>query len=161
VEPEESGGSCFICTVKVNAERGVFPIKKKPPELSLEGRRVLVVDDTEVNRIILFVLLESSGAVLDDAQDGQEALEKVLQKNYDLVLMDLHMPGMDGFEASRRIRESGRSGTDTLPIIAVTADTGGDVIPRCIKAGMNGYVAKPIDKSVLFATIAESLSGTR
>jgi CheY-like chemotaxis protein len=74
--------------------------------------------------------------------------------------MDLHMPGMDGFEAARRIRESGLPGTDSLPIIAVTADTGGDVVSRCRKAGMNEHVGKPVDPCILIGAIAKYLSET-
>jgi CheY-like chemotaxis protein len=133
-------------------------VETSPDDSSrLAGRRILVVDDVEINREIIFALLEDSGALLDGAEDGAAAVEKIHQTPCDLVLMDLHMPGMDGFEAARRIRDSGLPGARTLPIIAVTADTGGDVVSRCIQAGMNGHIGKPIDQDRLISAIVNNL----
>jgi CheY-like chemotaxis protein len=71
--------------------------------------------------------------------------------------MDLHMPGMDGFEASRRIRASGLPGSAAVPIIAVTADTGGEIVTKCKEAGMNDHIGKPVDMDELVKTIARQL----
>jgi CheY-like chemotaxis protein len=146
VESEAGKGSRFICTVrlKVNSNPAADAGSGDASPSSLTGRRILVVDDVEMNREIVFAILEDTGAVPESAQDGREAVEMVSKNKYDIVLMDLHMPNMDGFEATRHIRASGLKGTDTLPIIAVTADTGGDVVSRCLEAGMNGHLGKPV-----------------
>jgi signal transduction histidine kinase len=138
-ESEPGKGARFICTVKLGLDSP--PAKHgHAASVSLAGRRILVVDDVTVNRHLVFLNLEKTGAILEGAADGKEALEKILQNNYDLILMDLHMPGMDGYETVRRVRASGRPGADSVPIIALTADTGADVISRCLNAGMNGHL---------------------
>ncbi|MDR3337225.1 MAG: response regulator [Treponema sp.] len=168
VESAPGKGARFICTVKLRTEHGASrdgnagggnrsPPAAAPLAAPLAGCRVLVVDDVDINRDILCCLLEHTGAVLDEAQDGREALGKVLQNTYDLVLMDLHMPRMDGYDAARRIRDSGIPGTDSLPIIAVTADTGGDVVSRCLKAGMNAHTGKPVNYDRLIGVITECI----
>jgi PAS domain S-box-containing protein len=161
VETELGKGSRFICTVKV----GLDSIASRPEtrndsfqNASLAGRHILVVDDVEINRDIIITFLEDTGALVEDASDGKLAVEMTSRTCYDMILMDLHMPDIDGFEATRLIRASGLPGRDTLPILAVTADSGGDVLSRCHKAGMNGLIGKPIDGELLIRTIAENLS---
>lgn len=111
-----------------------------------------------MNREIILSLLERTGATLGSAGDGTEAVRKFSENAYDLVLMDLHMPVMDGFEAAQRIRQSGLPGADAVRIIAVTADTGGDVVARCFAAGMNGHTGKPITCESLMMTLSRHLS---
>ncbi|GHS93085.1 hypothetical protein AGMMS50276_02540 [Synergistales bacterium] len=123
-------------------------------DFNLSGQRVLIVDDVSLNREILSTLLEDTGALLDCAEDGQEAVKLFCQNPYDIVLMDLHMPGMDGFEATQRIRESGVGKCANIPIIAVTADTSDEVISRCTATGMNAHVGKPVDYDTLVDTLA-------
>jgi CheY-like chemotaxis protein len=108
-----------------------------------------------LNREILSALLDGTGASLDCAEDGQEAVKLFCQNPYDMVLMDLHMPGMDGFEAAQRIRESGVGACANIPIIAVTADTSDEVISRCTATGMNGHVSKPVDYDTLVDTLSQ------
>jgi CheY-like chemotaxis protein len=161
VESELGKGSRFICTVKVDLDNGAFWMETgsgESQDSSLAGRYILVVDDVEINRDIIIALLEDTGAVLEGTSDGKEAVEMSSKKQYDMVLMDLHMPGMDGFEATRLIRTSELPGRDSLPIIAVTADTGSDVLFRCRRAGMNALISKPVDGEILIRTIAEHLS---
>jgi CheY-like chemotaxis protein len=124
------------------------------------GRRLLIVDDNDMNREILLAILEETGAELDCAAGGEEALQKWQSSGggYDLFFMDLHMPGMDGFEATRRIRASALPNADTVPIIAVSADTGGEVVNRCREAGMNCHVGKPVDFQTLTGAAARYLS---
>jgi CheY-like chemotaxis protein len=116
----------------------------------------------EINREILLALLEGTGILVDCAADGLEAVEIFAANSgaYDLLLMDLHMPLMDGFEAARRIRRSGIPGAERVPIVAVTADSGGDIIAQCLKAGMNGHIGKPVDLDALLETILRYLPGT-
>jgi CheY-like chemotaxis protein len=119
------------------------------------GRRVLLVEDEPVNREITRELLECVGQRVDVAIDGADAVALVAQQAYDLVLMDVQMPNVDGLEATRRIRAL--TGGATLPIIALTANAFADDRARCIAAGMNDFVAKPIRADELFATLLATL----
>ncbi|MDR2418379.1 MAG: response regulator [Treponema sp.] len=161
VKTELGKGSQFICTVKVGLDSIASQTETGNDDsqnASLAGRHILVVDDVEINRDIIIAFLEDTGAIVEDASDGKLAVEMSTRKQYDMVLMDLHMPGIDGFEATRLIRTSGLPWRNSLPILAVTADSGGDVLSRCHKAGMNGLIGKPVDGSILIRTIAENLS---
>ncbi|HEO70361.1 MAG TPA: PAS domain S-box protein [Candidatus Hydrogenedentes bacterium] len=110
--------------------------------------RVLVVEDTPVNRVAACRMLGKLGCRCDVAHNGADAIEAINRREYDLVLMDCHMPGMDGFEATRRIRErEQRAGH--MPIVAMTALTTEADKARCLDAGMDGYVAKPISLKAL------------
>ncbi|MFJ6025645.1 response regulator [Brevundimonas sp. NPDC092305] len=119
--------------------------------------RVLVVDDHPVNREVARVLLESFGCEVSEVTDGQEAVEAVELDPYDLVLMDVRMPRMDGLEATRRIR-SGPRGTD-LAIVAMTADAMPEDVARCLAVGMNGHMAKPVNQFALFDVVQRALAG--
>jgi CheY-like chemotaxis protein len=119
------------------------------------GSRVLLVEDNEVNQLVARTMLSSFGLEVDVARHGAEAVDKVAQANYDLVLMDLQMPVMDGLEAARRIRllDAGR----TVPIVAMTASAFADDRASCMAAGMNGHVAKPVELKKLRAALADWL----
>ncbi|MDR1726511.1 MAG: response regulator [Acidobacteriota bacterium] len=160
LESSPGAGSTFTCHLQVRLPDAP-PVDKglddgAPP--SLAGCRILIVDDVEINREILLSMLEESGAILDCAADGFEAVARCGDRDYDLVLMDLHMPGMDGFEATSRIRASGAPRTGRIPVVAVTADIGDDVEARCNKVGMNACICKPVDYDGLYATIQRCLS---
>jgi CheY-like chemotaxis protein/signal transduction histidine kinase/CHASE3 domain sensor protein len=117
-----------------------------------EGRRILLEDDDERNIIALTSARESKGAVVEIARNGQEALDKLAQvRAIDLVLMDIMMPGMDGYTATREIRKTPK--WRALPIIAVTAKAMKDDQERCLAAGANDYLAKPIELERLFSLI--------
>lgn len=119
---------------------------------ALEGRRVLLVDDDARNIFALSGALEQKGAVVEIARDGQEALDKLDEvKDIDVVLMDVMMPGMDGLEATRRIRQN--QSFQKLPIIAVTAKAMKDDQEQCLKAGASDYLAKPIDIDRLYSLL--------
>ncbi|MBX2814161.1 MAG: response regulator [Myxococcales bacterium] len=104
---------------------------------------VLLVDDNAINRKVEARMLERLGHHVDIACDGGEAVRKVNEKEYDVVLMDIQMPGMDGYEATRMIR-SRADGRARIPIIAVTAHTLAADRERCLKEGMNGHLSKPV-----------------
>ena len=113
----------------------------------LAGIHTLVVDDNPVNRMILVKLLTKLGAESDVAEDGQKAVEKYLNApvdTYDVILMDLQMPVMNGYEATRAIRASAHPFAQTVPIIAVSANAFVDDVRNALDAGMNVHVAKPI-----------------
>lgn len=131
------------------------PAPDAPPAALLHDRRVLVAEDNEANQFVVREILEQAGARVEVAENGHAALEQVLHRTYDLVLMDMQMPGMDGLEATRRIRE--HFPADTLPVVALTANALRGDVDACLDAGMNDYVAKPIERSTLFATLARWL----
>jgi two-component system sensor histidine kinase/response regulator len=115
---------------------------------------VLVVDDNVVNRRFACVLLERRGHVVAVAENGQEAVDLVVSSSFDLVLMDVQMPILDGLSATKQIRERERGTGGRLPIIAVTAHAlVGDRL-MCLDAGMDDYVSKPVRPEALFAAIA-------
>lgn len=119
------------------------------------GSRVLVVEDDLINQELLKVLLERSGLRVDVAGTGAQALLAVRSTRYELILMDLRMPEMDGFQATRGIRAlPEHRGT---PIIALTADVFEEDRRRCLEAGMNAHLGKPVEPSLLFATVLEWL----
>ncbi|MBF0461885.1 MAG: response regulator [Magnetococcales bacterium] len=126
----------------------------------LRGATVLLVEDNALNQQFVKELLESIGLVVELANNGLEAVNKVHTRPYEAILMDLHMPEMDGYTAARRIRED--QGLAKLPIIALTADAMNDAQAECLAAGMDDYVTKPIDKNKLFAILGRWIqSGDR
>jgi CheY-like chemotaxis protein/anti-sigma regulatory factor (Ser/Thr protein kinase) len=165
VESELGRGSTFHLTVclgvvQTPADRPErAPLGAPPPPA--EGRRslrVLVVEDNPVNRLLGVRLVEKHGHAVVAVSSGQAAVEVLRRDRFDLVLMDVQMPGMDGFETTCAIRrEETRSGKH-LPIIAVTAHAMKGDRERCLLAGMDGYISKPINGSELCAAI-ENLVG--
>jgi len=131
-----------------------------PPLPSLQGYRLLLVEDNDINQQIAVEILESAGAEVAIARTGLEAVNQVLHqhKSFDLVLMDLQMPEMDGHQATAEIRA--HAAFDALPIIAMTAHAMEEERQRCLVSGMNDHVSKPIDPQALFATLLRWLPTT-
>ncbi len=117
-----------------------------------DGLRLLVVEDDPVNREILKEILVGGGIQVDTAQNGLQAVDAVHQAAYDAVLMDVQMPLMDGIAATRKLREA--EAFRSLPVIAMTARTFAGEMKRCLEAGMNDYLAKPVDPEILFKKIS-------
>jgi Amt family ammonium transporter len=133
----------------------------KTPE---SDRRILLAEDNEVNQLVAAAILNRMGYGCDIVTNGRAAVEAVTGNQYDLVLMDCQMPDMDGFEATRAIREleQERAGESRrLPIVAVTANAVKGDLERCLAAGMDGYVTKPIDTLKLIDTIENLLSAAQ
>ncbi|MSS72785.1 MAG: response regulator [Candidatus Latescibacteria bacterium] len=118
---------------------------------SIRGARILLIEDNDLNQQVAMELLTESGLVPELAENGEVALRMVREKPYDAVLMDMQMPVMDGVTATQEIRKDGRFAK--LPILAMTANAMAGDRDRCLEAGMNDHVAKPIDPDVLFATL--------
>jgi CheY-like chemotaxis protein len=153
-------GSTFWFTVRL--KRGNRPQaadttpNREPAEATLlsryPGRHILLVEDEPVNREIALLLLEEAGQHVDTAKDGLEAVQLAGSHVYDLILMDMQMPRMNGLEATAAIREL-NSGSHRVPIIAMTANAFAEDKARCLEAGMNDFLSKPISPDLLFATL--------
>ena len=115
---------------------------------AFDGKRALLVDDVDINRMIVLTLLEDAGLTIDEAVDGQDAVEQFCKSpecHYDIIFMDVQMPVMDGYEATEKIRASGRQDASSIPIIALTANAFQDDIDKAIKSGMNAHIMKPVE----------------
>jgi signal transduction histidine kinase/DNA-binding response OmpR family regulator len=129
-------------------------LEQRPPSPAVA--RLLVVEDNLVNQKVVLAILRKKGYRMDIANDGREALAKLNSSGYDLVLMDVQMPVLDGLEATRLIRREAR--WDHLPIIAMTAHAMNGDRERCLQAGMNAYISKPVQPAHLIATIERQLA---
>jgi CheY-like chemotaxis protein/HPt (histidine-containing phosphotransfer) domain-containing protein len=130
--------------------RGADPGPPRGPEVPcLRGHRLLLVEDNPLNQQLASILLSESGAQVEVAQSGSEALARLQAEDFSAVLMDIHMPGMDGLETARRARAMGCS----RPIIAMTAHTLDGHWEACREAGMDDFITKPIDPGLLFAAL--------
>jgi PAS domain S-box-containing protein len=115
-----------------------------------EGFKVLIVDDYTVNRRIVKGMMKKLGVEVDEAEDGISALEMIAKNNYSVIFMDVHMPGMDGLEATQKIRNLEDDAKSKVPVIAITASVLDRDIEECKKAGMNGFIAKPFTFNELY-----------
>ncbi len=125
----------------------------------LKGFRLLVVEDNATKRENTVAILQNAGIATETANDGREAVEKVQNKKFDAVLMDIQMPEMDGFQATRSIRSDTSFGE--LPIIAMTAHPMGDEEKKCMETGMDGYIAKPVNQAKLLQKLWQILKNKR
>ena len=123
-------------------------------------KRVLVVEDNELNRKIAAQVIEDEGILTECAFDGLEAVKKVREAPehyFDLILMDVQMPGLNGYQAAEQIRGLGRCDTSAVPILAMTAYTFPEDLKRAEQSGMSGYIAKPLDMDVLYEKLKQWL----
>ena len=154
---EPGRGSTFHFTVKVGiraeAIRPATPAPAAAAETIPAALRILLAEDNRVNQFLAVRLLEKAGHQVVTASNGRAVLEALARDRFDLALMDLQMPEMDGFEATARIREQERGTGARLPIIALTANAMVGDRERCLEAGMDGYLSKPIDGPRLLAEI--------
>ena len=163
VESAPGRGSTFRFTVECGraADTGAYlqagtdrPDADAPADLS--GKRILLVEDDEVNQLVAVGVLEPTGAIVSVASNGRKALELIQPGRFDLVLMDLQMPDMDGIETTRILRKN--PALAGLPIIAMTASAMAGDRERLLEAGMNDYVAKPVRVAAIYATLGKWLN---
>ncbi len=135
------------------ANKNDAPRRGDAPPQSLHGLRVLLAEDNPINALLARTLLTRAGCTVDVAQDGEEAVAAAAVAPYDLVLLDIRMPRLDGIGAAERIRALGGSAS-RVPIVALTADAGEEERVRAFKAGMDDFITKPIDQARLYAVAA-------
>ena len=161
VKSEQGKGSEFTISLRFpigEAKTGQTPPAAKAS--AFPGKKLLVVEDNELNLEIASTLLKEAGFEVDTAENGKIAVEKVEAASadrYDLILMDIQMPEMDGYEATRRIRALPDTKKAALPIVAMTANAFEDDRKNALRAGMNGHIAKPLDIPKLFQVLSELL----
>ena len=155
VETEIGRGSTFyfILDLVYVTVMDSNPVKPEPEEQDLQQARILLVEDTPFNILFTTQLLEGWNTLVDVAENGAIAVEKVKEFEYDLVIMDLHMPVMDGYTSTRKIREFNQ---DT-PIMALTASATSDIREKIFAAGMQDYVTKPFDSDQLFSQMKRAM----
>jgi signal transduction histidine kinase/ActR/RegA family two-component response regulator len=161
VRSRPGAGSTFWFTVRVTEAQPTVAAPLAPLSTArgldpLRGARVLLVEDNDMNQIIACEILADAGCVVDVAPDGSVAVEKVRTNGYDVVLMDMQMPVMDGVTATREIRRDARF--DALPIIAMTANAMEQDRRACRAAGMNAFVTKPFEPEEFLAMVARAVA---
>jgi len=154
---EPGKGSIFAFTMKVQLKT---PEAKSTDSSSMEGKTVLLVDDFEINREIVISMLENTGLKIECAENGREALGLFTSdpEKFDIILMDVNMPEMDGVEATRRIRALDNPKGKSVPIIAMTANVLMSEVDTYIEAGMNDHIGKPVDFDKLFNQLTRFLT---
>ena len=150
-------GSCFTFSATLSVPKESFSIEEVEDKFKINRElSILLVDDDSINRFSARTLLEQAGHVIVEAENGKVALEKIKSQHFDVILMDIHMPVMDGVSATQAIRE-GNTKQNQVPIIGLTASVMKDEKERYLKAGMNAVVAKPIVIKKLIKIIQKSL----
>jgi PAS domain S-box-containing protein len=159
-DSERGVGTTFYFSVHFGKARARHPGRSRPnPREQLAGRRILLVDDNGLNRDIVAELLQQCGLVVDQATDGREAFAAVQARDYAAVLMDIQMPNMDGYQATRLIRRL--FSASRLPVIAFTAHGMQEEQRRCFEAGMNAFVRKPVERDELLRILASTIAPLR
>ena len=154
-------GSTFVITLPFAVAEPVRPEDSGDAEqgrASIRGLHLLLAEDNDLNTEIARLLLEDAGAVVTAASNGQQAVELFRDApagTFDAILMDVMMPVMDGLTATRAIRGLDRPDAKTIPVIAMTANAFAEDVERCLAAGMNAHLAKPLDIGKVIATIAQ------
>jgi PAS domain S-box-containing protein len=155
VKSVEGSGSTFWFEVTLPIAASLDDHYAAPTEMDIESTfRLLVVDDNPTNRELIVALLAPFDISITTASDGVEAVEHAARSQFDLILMDVQMPNMDGMTATRRIRSSTPLGARRVPIVAMTANVFPEQVARCLEAGMDGHLGKPINPAKFIETLA-------
>ena len=163
VESELGRGTRFTVELPIAAvgREGADVQDTQQSSICLAGKRVLLCEDNGLNAEIVAILLKEKGVRVDRAADGAEGVSKFSASGigfYDAVLMDIRMPVLDGYGAAKKIRRLSRADAESIPVIAMTADAFEEDVRRSQDAGMNGYLAKPLDPEKLFRVLSEALA---
>lgn len=172
VESEKGKGSTFTLDIPFQNGESNIEIQSREDRIEnvkeqgnvLEGKNVLVAEDNELNAEILVSILEMFNVTCDVCKNGKMVAEKFIESKYDIydfILMDVQMPEMNGYEATRIIRKSGHPLALTIPIIAMTANAFTEDIQHALDAGMNAHIAKPINIEVLIDTLKKVLEASK
>ena len=161
LESEPGKGSSFSFSVKLQPVSGEkTTVTSQPEEISFPGKRILVVEDNELNMEIICTILENYGIETEQAVNGKEAvrrMEESVPGYYDMIFMDIMMPEMDGLEATRTIRNLDREDCKKIPIYAMSANAFDEDVKRSLASGMNGHLSKPVNLQVLEKTLRKVL----
>ena len=161
LESEPGKGSSFSFNVKLQPVSGEkTTVTSQPEEISFPGKRILVVEDNELNMEIICTILENYGIETEQAVNGKEAvrrMEESVPGYYDMIFMDIMMPEMDGLEATRTIRNLDRKDCKKIPIYAMSANAFDEDVKRSLASGMNGHLSKPVNLQVLEKTLQKVL----
>ena len=161
LESEPGKGSSFSFNVKLQPVSGEkTTVTSQPEEISFPGKRILVVEDNELNMEIICTILENYGIETEQAVNGKEAVrrrEETVPGYYDMIFMDIMMPEMDGLEATRTIRNLDREDCKKIPIYAMSANAFDEDVKRSLASGMNGHLSKPVNLQVLEKTLQKVL----
>ena len=159
VKSKEGKGTVFSFSIRFKKVSGDINANKIPDKLpAFVGKKLLVVDDNDINILIAKRILSKWGFELDFASDGRKAIEKVMQNAYDLILMDIRMPGIDGFETAAIIRDLPEERFKTVPIIALTASALHDEMEKFEASGMNGHILKPFQSEDIKKLLSDYFS---
>ncbi len=163
VKSVQGKGSTFTVLLQLELAEKTKGENEQEEEMHFDGGRILLVEDNELNREIALELLVDLGLVVEVATNGQEAIQCIERQPdcyYELVFMDIQMPVLNGYDATRKIRAAGTKYTEGLPIIAMTANVFRDDILEAVESGMNDYVTKPIDMKVITGVLWKWLHGS-
>jgi len=160
VDSRVEEGSTFWLELAMKIGAHADPAPAPPPKDGpVPPARILLAEDDPVNQMVVSGMLEKLGCAVEIVEDGAAACRAVAERRYDLVFMDCHMPEMDGFEATRRIRARARGGSPRLPIVALTADALAGDRERCLDSGMDDYMTKPVSSAQLAAAVRRWAGG--
>ena len=169
INSKEGLGSTFFFTLQMKAsseedqqqilEEGTNSQLPSHEDTNIKSINILIVDDNETNRKVIRGFLKKQNHFMEDAEDAQVAFKKLAQKKYDLILMDIEMPGLSGDEATKKLRQSHDPHLRNIPVIAITGNVMPNHIDRFNVAGMNGYLAKPIDPEKLNDLVKRAAMG--
>jgi len=164
VSSEHGKGSCFGFSLYFDKSQDKIPLlfaeaaDENFEDVNLSGKRILIAEDIEINRLIVCELLALAGPEIEEAENGRQAVDMFKKSPvgyYDIILMDIQMPVLNGYEAAKAIRALDRADAKTVSIIAMTANAYKEDVEQALASGMNGHVAKPIDKPVLMETVGK------
>ena len=156
ISSEVGVGSTFVVTIPFEISPPPQKLQEKESACSIEGMKLLMAEDNELNAEIATTLLTDRGALVTNVSDGKQALDEFTKNppgTYDAILMDIMMPVMDGLTATKAIRSLTRPDAKTIPILAMTANAFEEDAKQCFAAGMNAHIAKPIDIEFLEKTL--------